>query len=123
MQGGKERISPICGTAADALLEYINSGKENDFLLWFNMKYISDTIDTITISVSSAFLKQQMQSKGNFDIVQNKIREVTGQSQITLKIEIENAKVSRENEQPLVSETKENSKNQKKKTMMRMKLL
>ncbi|MCQ2596517.1 MAG: chromosomal replication initiator protein DnaA [Treponema sp.] len=96
--------------------EYINSGKENDFLLWFNMKYISDTIDTITISVSSAFLKQQMQSKGNFDIVQNKIREVTGQSQITLKIEIENAKVSRENEQPLVSETEEKPKNQKKNT-------
>ena len=93
--------------------EYKNAGKENDFTLWFNMEYESDTINEITVSVASDFLKFQMQTKGNFDIVLEKIKKLTGQNQITFNISTkekdveEKENVSRENIQPLVSETEE----------------
>lgn len=96
--------------------EYKNAGKENDFTLWFNMEYESDTINEITVSVASDFLKFQMQTKGNFDIVLEKIKKLTGQNQITFNIITkekdveEKENVSRENIQPLVSETEEKSK-------------
>ena len=36
--------------------QYIKSGKETEFKLWFNMNYVEDTISTITVSVASEFL-------------------------------------------------------------------
>ena len=52
--------------------EYKTQNKEADFQLWFNMNYVEDTIDTITVSVASTFLYQSMLKKGNFDIVLKK---------------------------------------------------
>ncbi len=77
--------------------EYKNSGKENEFILWFTkMNYIEDTIDIITFSVSNPFQKTLMSSKGYFDIVQNKIREITGQSNITLNCIVTEEKAGQE---------------------------
>lgn len=63
---------------------YKSQNKEDEFKLWFNMNYIEDTIDTITVSVASSFLQQTMQKKGNFDIVLKKLKEITGQEDIKL---------------------------------------
>lgn len=63
---------------------YKSQNKEDEFKLWFNMNYIEDTIDTITVSVASSFLQQTMQKKGNFDIVLKKLKEITGQEDIRL---------------------------------------
>ena len=63
---------------------YKTENKEDEFKLWFNMDYVEDTIDTITVSVASSFLQQTMQKKGNFDIVLKKLKEITGQNDIKL---------------------------------------
>ena len=64
---------------------YKSQNREDEFKLWFNMNYVEDTIDTITVSVASTFLQQTMQKKGNFDIVLKKLKEITGQDDINLK--------------------------------------
>ncbi|MBQ0051039.1 MAG: chromosomal replication initiator protein DnaA [Treponema sp.] len=60
--------------------EFTNSGREDDFKLWFNLQYVEDTISEITVSVPSEFMWKQMVSKGNVQIVQNKINELLGQN-------------------------------------------
>ena len=65
---------------------YKSQNKEDEFKLWFNMNYVEDTIDSITVSVASSFLQQSMQRKGNFDIVLKKLKEITGQEDIKLKV-------------------------------------
>ena len=94
---------------------YKSQNKEDEFKLWFNMNYVEDTIDTITVSVASSFLKLTMERKGNFDIVLKKLKEITGQNDITLKcivkeeknstIEKSDLKVSSEVENKKESET------------------
>ena len=64
---------------------YIAQNRENEFIFNFNMKYVEDSGDEITISVANEFLKQMMTKKGSFEIVQNKIRETTGLNTLTLK--------------------------------------
>ena len=63
---------------------YKSQNNEDIFKLWFNMNYVEDTIDTITVSVASSFLKLKMEQKGNFDIVLKKLKEITGQNDIKL---------------------------------------
>ena len=41
--------------------EYIANGKERDFRFYFNLEYIEDTFDTITVSVPSEFMWKQME--------------------------------------------------------------
>ena len=65
---------------------YKSQNKGDEFKLWFNMNYVEDTIDTITVSVASTFLQQSMQRKGNFDIVLKKLKEITGQDDIKLNV-------------------------------------
>ena len=65
---------------------YKSQNNEDEFKLWFNIKYVEDTIDTITVSVASPFLQQTMQRKGNFDIVLKKLKEITGQDDIKLNV-------------------------------------
>ena len=65
---------------------YKSQNNEPEFNLWFNMKYVEDTIDTITVSVKNTFLKESMQRKGNFDIVLKKLKEITDQNDIKLNI-------------------------------------
>jgi len=57
--------------------EYKKSGKEDEFTLWFKMKYVDATIDTITVSFPSTFLLTAIQNRGNVEIVKNKIRSIT----------------------------------------------
>ncbi|MCF0242681.1 MAG: chromosomal replication initiator protein DnaA [Treponema sp.] len=82
--------------------EYKNQGKEQDFILWFNMTYVSDTIDEITVAVASDFMKSQMHSKSVFKTVQDKIRKITGQNKITLNIIVNEAAIqeTKEDEEP-----------------------
>ncbi len=78
---------------------YKSQNKEDEFKLWFNMNYVEDTIDTITVSVASTFLQQSMQRKGNFDIVLKKLKEITGQDDIKLNVIVikeENSEVKNE---------------------------
>jgi len=60
------------------------SQQETEFKLWFNMQYIEDTDNTITVSVPSEFLWLQMQKKGNVGKVIKKIEELTGQKNIEI---------------------------------------
>ena len=64
--------------------EYKNNGQENEFLLWYKIEYIDDTLDSINVSVPSEFLWQRMKDKGNIKKIESKICEITGRSQITL---------------------------------------
>lgn len=60
--------------------EYKENGHEDDFKLWFNLDYVEDTINSITVSVASEFMWKQMLSKGNVDKIIQKINELTGQN-------------------------------------------
>ena len=73
---------------------YKSQNKEDEFKLWFNMNYVEDTIDTITVSVASSFLKLTMEKKGNFDIVLKKLKEITGQNDISLNCIVKEEKNS-----------------------------
>ena len=87
---------------------YKSQNKEDEFKLWFNMNYVEDTIDTITVSVASSFLKLTMEKKGNFDIVLKKLKEITGQNDISLKCIVKEEKIYKnENSNSEKSEVKE----------------
>ena len=49
--------------------EYKASGKDSDFQLWFNMEYVEDFSNTITVSVPSTFMCGQMQKRGHVKIL------------------------------------------------------
>lgn len=87
--------------------EYKSKNNEDEFTMWFNMNYVEDTIDNITVSVASKFMQQMMNEKGYFEIVQNKLREITGQSSLNLKCIVTETKLSSEKEEsaPVKSET------------------
>ena len=98
---------------------YKSQNKEDEFKLWFNMNYVEDTIDTITVSVGSTFLQQSMQRKGNFDIVLKKLKEITDQDDIKLNVivikeEKEETKASEKSDTDVPAEKKaaEEKKNQ-----------
>ena len=93
---------------------YKSQNKEDEFKLWFNMNYVEDTIDTITVSVASSFLQQSMQKKGNFNIVLNKLKEITGQNDINLKCIVKEEKIFKEENSD--SEKKSNNDSQTIKT-------
>ena len=76
----ENNLKEIWDIALDNLeQEYKNAGKEIEFKLWFNMKYIEDSNLTIKVSVPSAFMWNQMLSKGNVGKVKEKIKQITGQ--------------------------------------------
>ena len=60
--------------------EYKAEGKENEFILWFKVSYVEDTISEITVSVASEFMRQQMDIRGITSKIEKKIQELTGQS-------------------------------------------
>lgn len=110
--------------------EYIAKNDEDTFLLWFNLDYVEDTIDTITASVKTEFLSFNMKKNGYITIIQNKIREITGQENIVLNVivvknEINNSPKSDDDEDIKIfkshtietqnEKTEENDTNQKKK--------
>ena len=109
--------------------EYIAKNDEDTFLLWFNLDYVEDTIDTITASVKTEFLSFNMKKNGYITIIQNKIREITGQENIVLNVivvknEINNSPESDDEDIKIFKsqtietqneKTEENDTNQKKK--------
>lgn len=82
--------------------DYINQGKEDEFIMWFNMKYIESTIDTITVSVASNFMLQMMQKKNCFNILKEKIIKITGQNSITINSIINPENVKEEKEEKII---------------------
>lgn len=58
--------------------EYVSKDKESEFIFNFNVNYVEDKIDEITVSVASAFMKAQVTSKGSLSVIENKLKEVTG---------------------------------------------
>jgi len=65
--------------------QYIAEGKEAEFDFNFNLNYVEDSQNIITVSVASNFMKANIQSKGVLTIVENKIKELSGLP--TIKIE------------------------------------
>ena len=72
--------------------EYKAQNREGEFTFNFNMKYVEDTAECITVSVANPFLMQMMTKKGSFEIMQAKIREITCLDNIKIKCIIKNDK-------------------------------
>ena len=89
--------------------EYKNKNEEDHFILWFNLQYVEDTIDTITVSVKSEFLNMRMKQMGVFETVQNKICKISGQN-ITLNVIIDDSDTASAQE-----ESKKSAENTEKK--------
>jgi chromosomal replication initiator protein len=83
--------------------EYKKSQQENEFNLWFNMQYVEDTGNTITVSVPSDFLWQTMYKKGNIAKVIQKIEDLTGQKNIELIPVVNDAAIASPAEEPVPS--------------------
>ena len=90
--------------------EYKANNRENDFILWLKkMNYVEDTIDTITASVSSSFLKNMIIKNGYVKIVEDKLKQTVGQD-IKLNITISEENITQEvpeQEEQNVEEVKE----------------
>ena len=89
--------------------EYISKNNEDEFMFWFKMDYVEDSVDSITVSVPSSFMQTMMSSKGYFDIVQKKLEEITGQK-VQIKCVI-NAEKSDSENQEKSTEDKKNKEN------------
>ncbi|MBQ3825809.1 MAG: hypothetical protein II811_06715, partial [Spirochaetaceae bacterium] len=76
--------------------EYKAQGKEMEFQLWFNMEYVEDSFTTITVSVPSTFLWDQMLKKGHVRIVENRICALTGRKdiKITSVVKLQNSSIA-----------------------------
>ena len=70
--------------------QYISEDRENEFDFNFNINYVSDDNNVITVSVPSLFMKNQVISKGSLNIIKNKIHELTGLNNLTLECIINN---------------------------------
>ena len=66
--------------------EYKSQNNEDEFTIWFNMNYVEDTVDTITVSVATPFMKNMIQNKGYFDKVLETICEITGMKNLKLNV-------------------------------------
>lgn len=73
--------------------EYKSQGEEKEFTLWFNMEYLEDNIDTIKVNVPNQFMWNAMKSKGNIDKVIEKIKQISGLSNIEIIPDIKNEKI------------------------------
>lgn len=91
--------------------DFKNNNQENQFLLWYNLEYIEDTIDSITVGVSSDFMWKKTVDKGIPEQICNKIKNLTGQPELKLIPKIQNIQISQENNQP--TEINTNSEKQK----------
>lgn len=78
--------------------EYKEKGQEDQFKLWFNVEYVEDNIKEITVNVPSSFMWQTMLSKGNINIIKEKIKQISGLSQIEIKPLIKEESVLKESE-------------------------
>ena len=90
--------------------EYISKNNEDEFTFWFNMDYIEESLDTITVAVPSPFMQTMMSSKGYFDIVQKKLEEVTGQK-VQIKCIVNNSEKAEDKNQNAAADSKKNASN------------
>jgi len=58
--------------------EYISKNNEDEFTFWFNMNYVEETADSITVSVASSFMKTRLNEKGYFSLLEKKLKETVG---------------------------------------------
>ena len=54
--------------------EYISKNNEDEFTFWFNMNYVEETADSITVSVASSFMKTRLIEKGYFSLLEKNRR-------------------------------------------------
>ncbi len=73
--------------------QYVSRKLEDDFKLWFNMVYVGDTGNEITVNVPSAFFWAQQVNKGYVSEVEGKLKELTGQDLTLVHVET-NTRVS-----------------------------
>lgn len=85
--------------------EFIENNKEDEFIMWFKMNYIKDTIDVITVSVASSFMEQMMIKKECFETLRKKLIQITGQEDIKI-----NCIINPENKTSEEKEIKEEEK-------------
>lgn len=86
--------------------KYIAEDKESDFIFNFNVNYVEDSINVITVSVASPFMKNQVTNKGSLKVIENKMKEITGLQ--NLKVEcIVKEESSKTNEDENTKETTE----------------
>ena len=80
--------------AMNELHEYYKSqNQEEIYNIWFvnsDIKYVSDTTDSITISVKTNFLLQIISTKGYLSELENKLREILNQSKFKLNCIVDN---------------------------------
>jgi chromosomal replication initiator protein len=58
--------------------EYISKNNEDEFTFWFNMNYVEETADSITVSVASSFMKTRLIEKGYFSLLEKKLKDTVG---------------------------------------------
>lgn len=73
--------------------EYKSQNKESDFNLWFNLEYIEDNENIITVAAPSKFMQQQMKTRGCFDEIKKKLLEISGQQNIELNCIVKEKKI------------------------------
>ena len=73
--------------------EYRQNGNEVEFSLWFNMEYLGDSQSEIEVSVPSDFMWNQMVTRGNVALVEEKLENLTG-LKIKIKSSIKNKTIS-----------------------------
>lgn len=96
--------------------QYVKEGKENQFTFNFNVNYVEDSNETVTVSVASLFMKNQVTTKGSLKIIENKLREITGLNNLKVECIIKNEPTPTEipnndNEEKIEIQTKENKEN------------
>ncbi len=82
---------------------YIAQDKESDFIFNFNVNYVEDSINEVTVSVASPFMKNQVTSKGSLTIIENKLKEVTGLQNLKINciVKSENLSEVKTDEKPV----------------------
>ena len=89
--------------------EYISKNNEDEFTFWFNMDFIEESVDSITVSVPSSFMQTMMSSKGYFDIVQKKLEETTGQK-VKINCIVKNSSDKSDSNEQIEGDEKKSSK-------------
>lgn len=90
--------------------QYIADNKESDFIFNFNVNYVEDTADVITVSVASPFMKLQVTNKGSLKIIENKLKEVTGLQNLTVECIIKEESLKKFSEEINIKEIKNEKK-------------
>lgn len=79
--------------------QYIAEGKEAEFDFNFNLNYVEDSQNIITVSVASKFMEANIKSKGILQIVENKVQELSGLPNIKIKCIVKQENLYKENNQ------------------------